>query len=149
LPLVQERLQQLWQNEPYKAIRLDAKVQVKDSVTVRISPEWLRRALDILIDNAVDELQNVPHSNRAISVITRLGNDGVEIVVSDTGKGIPKDVLKQIFVKRVERQTKNKGLGMGLLIAQAIAETYGGKIYCENTGRSGTVMVIWLPLRFQ
>lgn len=148
-PLVQERLQQLWQNEPYKAIHLDTKVQVKDSITVRISPEWLRRALDILIDNAVDELQNVSHSNRAISVITRLGNDGVEIVVSDTGKGIPKDVLKQIFVKRVERQAKTKGLGMGLLIAQAIAETYGGKIYCENTGRSGTVMIIWLPVRFQ
>jgi signal transduction histidine kinase len=146
--LIRERLQQLWQNEPYKSVRLEIKLEAGDFITVTVSSEWLRRALDILIDNAIEELRAVVPARCLISVGTRLANKGLEVYVADTGRGISGEIKEQLFKKRVEKASNSKGLGMGLLIAQAIVETYSGKIYIGNqeVEGSGTVMVIWLPL---
>src|SRR5205814_274781 len=54
--MVSERLAQLWVRNPYKSVRLTIKLEPASELIVRISSEWLRRALDILIDNAVSEL---------------------------------------------------------------------------------------------
>jgi signal transduction histidine kinase len=49
----------------------------------------------------------------------------------------------------VEKPEDAKGLGIGLLIAQAIVQTYGGDIQLESTGPTGTTMAIRLPLTAQ
>lgn len=55
-------------------------------------------------------------------------------------------MLSRVFEKQIERSQGAKGLGVGLLIAQAIVETYGGQIRVESTSSIGTTMVIWLPI---
>ncbi len=142
--LIGERAEQLWQNDPYKKAELRPDLQLSGLATVRVSREWLRRAFDVLVDNAVEAV-----SDREVQVITigtRAANGGAEILVSDTGPGIPEETRSKIGLDFIEKPEDARGLGMGLLMAQTIVQTYGGEIRVEATGPTGTTMAIWLPL---
>jgi signal transduction histidine kinase len=67
----------------------------------------------------------------------------VEVRITDTGKGIPKDKLAAIFDAFVT--TKPQGTGLGLPIARTILESYGGDITAENRMR-GAVLTFTLPI---
>ncbi len=73
--------------------------------------------------------------------------DGQKILirVSDTGKGIPPEIMKDIFTPMFS--TKEEGLGLGLSIAQRIVEAHGGKIMCRSETNKGTVFEIMIPLK--
>jgi GAF domain-containing protein len=141
--LISERARQLWQNDPYKPVRLRLDLQLHDSATARVSPEWLRRAFDMLVDNAVEAVSG--REIQEITVGTRASRGGLEIFVSDTGPGIPEETRAKIGLEIIEKPEDAEGLGMGLLMAQTIVQTYGGEIRVESTGPMGTTMVIWLP----
>jgi signal transduction histidine kinase len=143
--LIYERLYQLWANEPYRSVQREILFKTEYAALVRASSEWLRRAFDIIIDNAVDELQNVPPEQRSFTVTTRQAGQLLEIEFADTGRGIPEDVRNQLFRKRVEKTGSQKGLGMGLLMAQVIIETYNGTIAIQANQPTGTKVIIRLP----
>ena len=143
--LVAERLNQLRQNASYGAIKLEAHVPDRRPLTVWASSEWLRRALDILVDNAADAVKPLETDRRVITVTTELVNDDVKISVADRGLGIPVSIKPLLFKTRIEH---SKGFGMGLLIAQAIVETYGGKIEFDDDVVQGARMTIRLPHKF-
>lgn len=143
--LVAERLNQLRQNASYGAIKLEAHVPDRRPLTVWASSEWLRRALDILVDNAADAVKPLEADRRVITVTTELVNDDVKISVADRGLGIPVSIKPLLFKTRIEH---SKGFGMGLLIAQAIVETYGGKIEFDDDVAQGARMTIRLPHKF-
>jgi DNA-binding response OmpR family regulator len=138
-----ERVRQLWQNARYETIALRLDLQLPGVATVRANPEWLWRALEILIDNAVDAVADC--DVREITVSTREAGAGVDIIVSDTGPGIPEEVQAEIGRQRIEKPKDAKRLGMGLTDSQTIVKTYGGGIRVEPSGPTGTTMVIWLP----
>jgi GAF domain-containing protein/anti-sigma regulatory factor (Ser/Thr protein kinase) len=143
--LVIERLNQLRQIEKYGAVRLKARPAARRNLRVEASFEWLRRAVDILLDNAVNAVRDLPPERRLIEVATDLKDGQVEIAVSDCGNGIPEPIKHQIFKKRIEH---GEGMGMGLLIAQAIVETYGGRIYhSEKSKLHGAEIIIRLPYK--
>src|SRR5262249_19719961 len=56
------------------------------------------------------------------------------------------NVQKQILKLPIHKPKGTKGAGIGLLLAQTIVQAYGGDIYVGSTDRTGTTMVIWLPL---
>jgi len=145
--LIRERAKQLWQSDPYRTAALELNLTLDDKATVRASPEWLRRALDILIDNAIDAMADSPH--RQLTIETRQKGNQAEILVRDTGKGIPPEVFPHLFVDPIEKPIGTKGLGIGLLMAQVIVQTYRGEIGIETTGPTGTTMSIRLPLEVQ
>jgi GAF domain-containing protein/ActR/RegA family two-component response regulator len=142
--LVRERVRQRWQYSPYNAVHCQWNLALDDEVTVRASPEWLRRALDILLDNAVETMTESPVKELAIA--TQQTNGRMQMMLSDTGPGIPPQVQDQLFQKPIDKPKGDKGLGMGLLMAQMIAQTYGGDIYIGHTGADGTAMVLELPV---
>lgn len=142
--LIQKRVNSLWTHGLYKPVKLDLKFMLEDSATVRASPEWVQRALDILIDNAIDAMQGLPKPHLAIS--TRRLGDQAEILIRDNGHGIPAEVQKRLFQEPVRKSQGEKGQGMGLLFAQTIVQTYGGEIRVIETGAKGTAMVISLSL---
>lgn len=140
---VKERLDQRLQSDQFNNIvNLRAELTADDSASVSTSPEWIRYALDMLVNNSIKEVSHLDQSRRTITVTTRSSKGGVEIVVADQGRGIAPDKERQIFVGPVE---KAGGMGMGLLIAQAIVEAYRGKIYIDKEKTDGLAMVIWLP----
>lgn len=142
--LIGERARQLWQNDPYREATLRLNLELAEQATVQVSPEWLRRAFDILVDNAVEAVADRPR--RDITIGTRLAAGGAEILVSDTGPGIPEEIRARIGLERIEKPEDAPGLGMGLLMVQTIVQTYGGEIRVDATGPTGTTMVIRLPL---
>lgn len=142
--LVQSRLKQLWENEPYNSVDLETVLQLGDSATVRSSREWLRRVLDILIDNAVDAMQG--KAQKCLTVMTLMEDDRVKITISDTGTGIPEPIKAKLTSEPIKKPKGSKGQGVGLLMAQTILQAYGGEIQIGSTGINGTTMVIVLPM---
>jgi GAF domain-containing protein/CheY-like chemotaxis protein len=143
--LLQERIRQLWENEPYKSVKLKLELKPSDSANVRASPEWLRRIFDVLVDNAAEAMAAV--SNRVLTVSTQVTSDNkVEIVFADTGPGIPENILPRLFHEQIKMSKGTKGLGMGLLMAQTIAQTYDGEIRVEPIDPASTSIVVSLPI---
>ena len=72
-----------------------------------------------------------------------------ELVVSDTGPGIPAEHLPRIFDRfyRVDtaRSRADGGAGLGLSISRWIAEAHGGSIQAESTPGEGTTFTVRLP----
>ncbi|MCI0401191.1 MAG: GAF domain-containing protein, partial [Gammaproteobacteria bacterium] len=142
--LIRDRTRQLWNNEPYKSILLDWDLALEDSATAHASAEWLRRCVDVLIDNAVEATAGLPE--RRITVASRQAVGDGEISVTDNGRGIPEETRARLFREPVKKPRGAKGLGIGLLFAQTIVQTYGGNLQCGSTGPTGTTMIISLPL---
>jgi signal transduction histidine kinase len=68
---------------------------------------------------------------------------GVVLEVSDTGGGIPHDVVQNVFNPFFT--TKAKGTGLGLPIVHAIVEKHGGTIHLDNREGVGVAFSIFLP----
>lgn len=69
----------------------------------------------------------------------------VEILVGDTGPGIPKELCARIFDPFVT--TKPKGLGLGLAICHRIVEEHRGSIQVESQVGKGTTFALYLPIQ--
>ena len=83
---------------------------------------------------------------RDATVATRLlGNEAaVEILVRDSGGGIPEGELERIFQPFVT--TKANGLGLGLAICRSVAESHRGKLWAESAPGRGAELHMKLPI---
>lgn len=140
---LKERTRRLWNKESYRAIELRLNLVTSDEATVSASPEWLRRALDILIENALDAVAG--QTQARVTISSRESDNDIEIHISDSGPGIPLDLQSRLFVAPINKKSGSKGTGLGLMLAQAILQAYKGSIRLTETGPTGTTMVIQLP----
>ena len=117
-------------------------------VTVLGDLDEVRAAVSNLIDNAVK------YSGQEVNVIVntlRIDENFASVRVRDSGAGIPKTELKQIF-KRFYRApgplaTRIKGTGLGLYIVRSVAKRHGGRAWAESDGPGrGSTFVLQLPL---
>jgi C4-dicarboxylate-specific signal transduction histidine kinase len=112
-------------------------------ITVRANPEWLRRAVQIIVENALEAMMN--SSQKILTISTRADAGAVEIRFTDTGPGIPQTVLPHLFLEPIKKARGEKGTGIGLLLANTIAQAYGGEIKVTDTGPEGSTLVLTLP----
>jgi heavy metal sensor kinase len=121
------------------AARLD------DPATVVGNRDQIERVFTNLLDNAV---KYTPPPGR-IELATRLMDGQVEVIVSDTGRGIPPEELPHIFDRfyRADRARSRQhgGAGLGLSIVQAIVSAHGGRISAESAIGAGTTIRVCLP----
>lgn len=103
-------------------------------------PLQIKQVLINLVKNAVEAM---PEGGK-IDVRTALEGEMVRITVTDTGKGIPSEKLKDIFDPFVT--TKPKGTGLGLAISQKVVEDHGGTIEIKSKVGEGTTCIITLPI---
>jgi C4-dicarboxylate-specific signal transduction histidine kinase len=104
----------------------------------------LQQVLLNLLINSADSMSKLPPEQRRLQVRARHADDHtVEMVVSDSGHGIPSDRLPHIFEPFFT--TKSTGLGIGLAITQAIVNTHGGRIWAENNPGGGASFRFTLP----
>jgi two-component system NtrC family sensor kinase len=95
-------------------------------------------------------LTNATHAigkDGVITLTTRLkDSDAVELVISDTGCGIPAENLPKIFDPFFTTKAPGKGTGLGLSISHGIIQRLGGRIGVESQVGRGTEFRITLPL---
>jgi len=101
----------------------------------------LQQVLLNLVVNALDAVSE--SAERRVTVRTRSEADSVEISVSDTGNGIPADVLPKLF--ETFFTTKKDGLGLGLAISRSIVEAHAGRIWAEDHSGGGATFRLSLP----
>jgi len=116
-----------------------------DAVLLRFDRERVVQLLDNLIGNALKFTQ--PGGEVAIELSDL--PDGAEMVVRDTGPGIPETELPRIF-ERFYRGTnvgeaRASGSGLGLAIARSIVDMHGGDISVASVVDAGTVFTVTLP----
>jgi two-component system, OmpR family, sensor kinase len=115
-----------------------------DGALVWGNPDYLRQLLLILLDNAF----KYTTAGGRVEVIGALNEETVTITVADTGIGIAASDLLRIFDRfyRAENARSRPGAGLGLAIAQRIAEQHGGKIQVESELGQGSRFSVTLPL---
>lgn len=100
-----------------------------------------------LIVNAAQSITDLKASRRGcITVRTRKVEDSVEIVVADTGVGIPGENIHRIFEMFYTTKAPGQGTGQGLAISQAIILRHNGRILAESSPGEGARFRILLPL---
>ncbi|MBU0961852.1 MAG: PAS domain S-box protein, partial [Proteobacteria bacterium] len=90
--------------------------------------------------------ENVPPASSTISHLPKTGRY-VKMKITDTGTGIPANVLDKIFDPYFS--TKQEGSGIGLAITHSIINKHGGHISAESTPGIGTIFTIYLPASTQ
>jgi len=108
---------------------------------VEIDYDQMRQVFVNLILNA---LESMPDGG-TVEVTTRKSEkDEIEIILSDTGCGISKELVNEIFNPFFT--TKERGTGLGLSIVQRIINEQGGKINVKSAKNQGTQFTIFLPM---
>jgi signal transduction histidine kinase len=120
-------------------------VEALEPAVVTGDPDRLKQLVLILLDNA---LKYTPPPGRVTLGLRREGT-GVILTVRDTGIGIPADDLPHVFERfyRADpaRTRDTGGTGLGLPIAQWIAELHGGRVGLTSAVGQGTTATVSLP----
>jgi two-component system NtrC family sensor kinase len=103
----------------------------------------LRQVLLNIINNAIDAI-NPPGK---ITISTSYNDDQIIIAVTDTGKGISKEMMEKIFLPFFTTKEVGKGTGLGLSVSYGIIKNLGGKIEVESVVGKGTTFTIILPIK--
>ena len=96
-----------------------------------------------LVRNAVEALGGVAERRELTVRVGRSVGGYQEVMVVDTGPGIPDGVLENLF--KPFTTTKKSGMGIGLSISQSIIDAHGGRIWAEPNPGKGAVFRFVLP----
>lgn len=124
----------LLQSEAYR-IGQDIQVEMDDVPDICMDDKEIRQMLLNLTRNAFEAMRE----GGKLTIRTERENDRVVLAVSDTGDGIPEEVLAKLGTPFVT--TKESGTGLGLAVCYRIAERHGAKIEV-TTSPQGTTFVV-------
>lgn len=121
------------------------KIEINNNILLFADEKLMQQLFRIIIDNSIKYTPN----NGTITINIAEEKDYIKISIKDTGIGIPKDELSNIFDRfyRVDK-TRNKdtgGSGIGLSIAKWIVELHNGKISAKSVIEKGTTIIVEIP----
>lgn len=109
---------------------------------VSCAPSQINQVFLNLLVNAAQAIDE----QGTITLTTTKRGEFVDVIVEDTGKGIPADVLPKIFDPFFTTKPVGEGTGLGLAIAYQIVEQHGGSIKVDSTVGKGTRFTVSLPI---
>lgn len=118
--------------------------KIDDSISSMNSlhiPAELRSILSNIANNSFEAISGKGH----LVIKAQDKNKYLEIVITDTGKGIPEDIITKVFDKNFSYD-KPKGSGIGLNHAKHYVENWGGEITIKSALGMGTTIIIKLPI---
>jgi signal transduction histidine kinase len=84
-----------------------------------------------------------------VTTHTNLDEGKLMVIVSDSGLGIPEDVLPNIFGKFVTKghaQENQSGTGLGLFLCKGIIQAHGGEVFAKNNSKNGATFEFTIPI---
>ena len=129
----------------FRTIRLENRVP-SSLPAITADANQIAQVLMNLLLNAAQATP--PGGTVTISAEKVMFDEKIELRVSDTGTGIPADILPHIFEPFFTTK-RNQGTGLGLSISQAYVRSHEGSIHVESRPNNGTTVRIVLPIRQQ
>lgn len=135
--------------------RYSFKPNQRESVRTDITEDFQFRGSDLLMTHVLfNLLKNGLRAMEArgaggndwLTIELRRGADMNRIIVTDTGEGVPPDLINYLFIPFVSAQRPGVGTGLGLSFCRMIVESAGGRITCRSTVNVGAVFTIELPV---
>ncbi len=96
-----------------------------------------RAAIEQVLVNLIDNALDAAGTDGRVYVATRMVGASVELVVEDSGRGIPDALVPRIFEPFFTTKGPGRGTGLGLSVSQGIAEQHGGSLRLENRPAPG------------
>jgi two-component system, LuxR family, sensor kinase FixL len=115
-----------------------------DLAPVMIDKVQIQQVVLNLVRNALEAMETSERRELSIETCADAETGGTAVIVSDTGPGLPPEILSQLFEPFVS--TKKQGMGLGLSICREIVESHGGKLEPGNAPGSGARFRFTLPL---
>jgi C4-dicarboxylate-specific signal transduction histidine kinase len=134
LSLCQERI---------RSRTVDLRLDINRDNTVMGRPGQISQVILNLLNNSFDALEHDPAP--WIELKTRTKGNLEVVTVTDSGKGIPKQVRDKIMQPFFTTKEVGKGTGLGLSISKGIIEDHGGRFYYDDQSEN-TRFVIELPI---
>lgn len=127
----------------------DSQISIRGEIQSGLPPvaadaDQIRQMLVNLIQNGLDSIENT--GQIVISACKPKGQECLEIRVHDTGRGMPPDVLSEIFTPFFTTKQLGKGTGMGLSIVYGVVKMHSGEISVDSDAGKGTTFTIRLPI---
>jgi signal transduction histidine kinase len=115
-----------------------------DKVTVQVDRERLGLAVDALLENAVRHTASGDVIK--LSVVAVGYGLPVRMIIADTGRGIPAELLRHVFDRfRSGDSGPTRGTGLGLALVSAVARAHGGDVLVQSTPGQGSEFELLLP----
>ncbi len=131
----------------FKTALEEKQISIENKINSSVSADRdrLKQILINLTENAIKF--NKPQGR--ISFTSTTAGDQVRLEISDTGIGIPKDMIPRVFERffRIDqaRSRDSGGTGLGLAIVKHLVEAHGGQIGCESQPGKGSTFFLTLP----
>jgi signal transduction histidine kinase len=125
-------------NRPEIELRVD--FQAAPETIAPLEPGTLSQVLSNLLNNSIEAIDG----KGSITIGVRQNSQGTEVIVSDSGKGIPAGILSQIGDRSLSFGKEN-GNGLGLASARRAVETAGGKLSIQSKESVGTIVRMTFP----
>jgi signal transduction histidine kinase len=119
----------------------DHRVEARTDLTSKLphiygNRDQLQEVMSNLITNGIEAMDDIADRDRVLSVRTKNGDHKtITVVVEDSGPGIEKDQLGDIFNAFVT--TKRQGMGLGLAVSRMIIDYHGGRLTASSDGKDG------------
>jgi signal transduction histidine kinase/predicted transcriptional regulator len=144
-PVIQEVLYLMSAQLKQNNIQVMENYSTKGSF-IQVDPDMIKQILMNLVLNAIESMGN----KGEMSILTRIKPDQknkqfLELSISDSGPGIPQEIVDTLFDPFVKG--KDQGIGLGLSISQRIAEQHQGWISAANNSGKGASFTIHLPVK--
>ncbi len=143
--IITEALNNIRQEEIFNGIKIIEQfgaglppVMVDASQIQEVFENIIRNAAEVMDDSGVLTLQT-----RLVNTSAEMPN--LEVVIADTGSGIPPDHLEHIFDPFFTTKKQGHGTGLGLAVSYGIIERHGGTIFAENRKQGGAEFHVRLP----
>ncbi|TAL22088.1 MAG: HAMP domain-containing protein [Nitrospirae bacterium] len=127
---------------PLKDSSIKISKSYEDVPVIEGDANQLKQVFLNIINNAIFAMQD----GGSLGIATRRGrDDNIYIEISDTGKGIPQEILQRIFEPFFTTK-QEKGTGLGLSISYKIIQSHNGRIDVESEEGRGTKFTVVLPV---
>lgn len=123
-------------------IQLLLPIEIDPELSFLGRPELISQVLINLLNNSFDAAKE--QSEKWVKVEVQLYKDLIQIIVSDSGRGIDSTLREKIFEPFFTTKDVGKGTGLGLSISKGIVDSHNGRIYLDST-KNNTTFILELP----
>lgn len=138
--IIRDSLKVFEQDLVQKAVKMEIALQ-EDLPAIVADRKLLKRAFCNLIKNSLEAMET---GTKELRIMSRTNGNSLAVQISDTGKGISQDKIKNIFDPMVT--SKVYGPGLGLTFALKIIQDHRGSISVASEPEKGTTFTIKFPV---